>query len=239
MKSNLECEASFIYSFIKYLWIIATIVMLLFFIANLCNIIKDGFTLDFSNIALKNFIELNEHIFKIPVLSTGITTILLGWITVKIYLSTYFSTHENNLNSQEVNRYTTYLKHYDNFLMMLEIKLKRLAYLSPNSIDKLSLYNFIFQNVRNGDLGISKCYKDFLENTNIAINEINNNLPKKIGYSNHIQLLVKEAKNMGIDLPEYERKSFIKIEHDFYDLINHINKHNNLPALVESKHSIH
>lgn len=182
MTTGLEKEARLIYSIIEKLWFVTLIIVIYFLIGNFFDLLKQGYGIKINNLGLKKFLELNDHIFKIPVFSTAITTLLLGFITVKIYLNTYFTTHQNNLNSQEVSRYSTYLKHYENFIMMLEIKVSKLKYLSPNSIDKLALYTYIFPNVKNGNLSICSDYIDIIESFNTSINFLNNNLPKKLGY---------------------------------------------------------
>ncbi|EFF81063.1 hypothetical protein HMP0015_3415 [Acinetobacter haemolyticus ATCC 19194] len=120
---------------------------------------------------------------------------------------------------------------------MLEIKTSKLKYLSPNSIDKLSLYNFIYPNMKDGDLSVCIEYKKTINSINNSIIHINNNLPKKIGYTDHINLLINESKKMGIDLPQYERKYFLKIEHELYELINHINRNINEADIKEAKYS--
>lgn len=237
MINRLEKEAKLIYSIIEILWLVTLMIVIYFWIGNCLEILKNGYSIKISNLGLKNFLELNSHILQIPVFSTAVTTLLLGWITVKIYLSTYFTTHENNINNQEVNRYSTYLKHYENFVMMLEIKVSKLKYLSPNSIDKLALYTYIFPNVRNGDLGICNDYKNTINSFNESVDFLNRNLPKKIGYTDHIDLLIEQSRKMGIELPKYERKQFLKIEHELYDLINHINKNINVLNILEAKYS--
>ncbi|WP_314337014.1 retron Ec48 family effector membrane protein [Acinetobacter guillouiae] len=239
MSTILKKEADLIYSIIEKLWLVTAMVVVYFWTGNSLEILKQGYSIKISSLGLKNFLELNEYIFQIPVFSTAITTILLGWITVKIYLSTYFTTHENNINNQEVNRYSTYLKHYENFLMMLEIKTSKLKYLSPNSIDKLALYTFIFPNVKNGDLRICNDYTDVIDSFNNSIDFLNKNLPKKLGYIDHIDLLISQSKKMGIALPQYERKQFLKIEHELYDLINHINKNLDVSDIKQAKYSIY
>lgn len=239
MTTGLEKEARLIYSIIEKLWFVTLIIVIYFLIGNFFDLLKQGYGIKINNLGLKKFLELNDHIFKIPVFSTAITTLLLGFITVKIYLNTYFTTHQNNLNSQEVSRYSTYLKHYENFIMMLEIKVSKLKYLSPNSIDKLALYTYIFPNVKNGNLSICSDYIDIIESFNTSINFLNNNLPKKLGYTDHIDLLIENSKKMGIELPRYERKQFLKIEHELYDLINHINRNINVSHIVEAKYSIY
>lgn len=239
MSTGLEKKANLIYSIIEKIWLVTSMIFVYFWIGNCFDILKQGYSIQVSNLGLKNFLELNDHILKIPVFSTAITTLLLGWITVKIYLSTYFTTHENNINNQEVSRYSTYLKHYENFVMMLEIKVSKLKYLSPNSIDKLALYTYIFPNVKNGDLSICNDYKSVINSFNTSIDFLNKNLPKKLGYIDHIDLLIEQSKKMGIDLPKYERKQFLKIEHELYDLINHINRNINVLDILEAKYSIY
>lgn len=237
MNTSLEKEANLIYSIIEILWLITLMVVLYFWIGNSFEILKQGYSIKISNLGLKKFLELNDHLLKIPVFSTAVTTLLLGWITVKIYLRTYFTTHENNINNQEVNRYSTYLKHYENFIMMLEIKVCKLKYLSPNSIDKLALYTYIFPNVKDGDLTICDDYRKIINSFNNSIDFLNKNLPKKLGYIDHIELLIEQSKKMGIELTKYERKQFLKIEHELYDLINHINRNINVLDIVEAKYS--
>lgn len=237
MSSNLKKQADLIYIIIEILWFITLSAFIYFFIGNFFEILKEGYSIKISNLGLKKFIDLNEHIFQIPVFSTAITTILLGWITVKIYLSTYFTTHDNNINNQEVNKYATYLKHYENFLMMLDIKVCRLQYLSPNSIDKLALYTYIFPNVKNGDLNVCEDYKIVINSFNSSVDFLNKNLPKRLGYIDHIELLINQSKKMGIDLPRYERKHFLKIEHELYAVINHINRNIDLDEIIEAKYS--
>lgn len=239
MSKNLEKQAKLIYLIIEKLWLITVIIVAYFWMGNCLDILKQGYSIKISNSGLKKFIELNDHIFQIPVFSAAVTTLLLGWITVKIYLSTYFSTHENNMNSQEVNRYTTYLKHYENFVRMLEIKTTKLKYLSPNSIDKLALYSYIFPNVKNGDLSVCDDYKNLIKSFNKSIDFLNSNLPRKLGYIDHIDMLIEQSNKLGVVLPKYERKHFLKIEHELYDLINHINRNINILDLVEAKYSIY
>lgn len=239
MSTGLEKEAKLIYLIIEKLWLVTLMIVVYFWVGNCFDILKQGYKIQINNLGLKKFLELNEHIFQIPVLSTAITTLLLGWITVKIYLSTYFTTHENNLNNHEVSRYSTYLKHYENFIMMLEIKVSKLKYLSPNSIDKLALYTYIFPNVKNGDLSICNDYKITIKSFNDSVEFLNKNLPKKLGYTDHIDLLIEHSKKMGIDLPRYERKQFLKIEHELYDLLNHINRNIDVLDILEAKYSIY
>lgn len=237
MNTTLKIQADLIYSIIEYLWLITAMAVIFFSICNSLELFKQGYSIQISNSALKEFFNLNEHIFKLPIFSTAVTTLLLGWITVKIYLSTYFTTHENNINTQEVNRYSTYLKHYENFIMMIEIKIVKLRYLSPSSIDKLALYTYIFPNVKNGDLSICDDYKITIDSFNKSIDFLNNNLPRKLGYIDHIDLLINHAKKMGIELPRYERKQFLKIEHELYDLLNHINRNIDILDIKEAKYS--
>ncbi|BFM36829.1 retron Ec48 family effector membrane protein [Acinetobacter towneri] len=239
MSTGLEKEAKLIYLIIEQLWLVTLMIIIYFWVGNCFDILKQGYAIQINNSGLKKFLELNDQILQIPVFSTAITTLLLGWITVKIYLNTYFTTHENNLNNQEVSRYSTYLKHYENFIMMLEIKVSKLKYLSPNSIDKLALYTYIFPNVKNGDLSICNDYKNIIKSFNVSIDFLNNNLPKKLGYTDHIDLLIENSKKMGIELPRYERKQFLKIEHELYDLINHINRNINVSDRLEAKYSIY
>ena len=239
MSKGLEKQAKLIYSIIEKLWLATAIIVVYFWIGNSLDILKQGYSIQISNLGLKKFLELNDHIFQIPVFSAAVTTLLLGWITVKIYLSTYFTTHENNINSQEVNRYSTYLKHYENFIMMLEIKVTKFKFLSPNSIDKLALYTYIFPNVKHGDLSICDDYKNLIKSFNNSIDFLNSNLPKKLGYNDHVDMLIEQSKKMGIELPKYERKQFLKIEHELYDLINHINRNISVSDFLEAKYSIY
>ena len=74
---------------------------------------------------------------------------------------------------------------------------------------------------------------------NVSIDFLNHNLPKKLGYTDHIDLLIENSKKMGIELPRYERKQFLKIEHELYDLINHINRNINVSDRLEAKYSIY
>ncbi|KUM12157.1 hypothetical protein AV645_03175 [Acinetobacter calcoaceticus] len=201
--------------------------------------IKGKYSISITNGGVIEFIKLNEHIFSFLVFSTAVTTLLLGWITVKIYLSTYFTTHENNLNNQDVNRYSTYLKHYDNFLMMIDIKINKLKYLSGTNIDKLCLYNFIFPNIKDGVLVVSNDYVELINSLDQSIEFLNKNLPRKIGYSDHIEFLINQANKIGVELPYYERKYFLKIEHELYSLINHINYNIRVKELTEPKYSIY
>lgn len=239
MSKSLKKEADLIYLIIEYLWLITAMVVVYFCICNSIELLKQGYLIQISNEALKKFFELNGYIFQIPIFSSAVTTLLLGWISVKIYLSTYFTTHENNINSQEVNRYSTYLKHYENFLMMLEIKIIKLKYLSPSSIDKLALYTYIFPNIKNGDLSVCDDYKNIINSFNSSVEFLNKNLPKKIGYIDHINLLINQSEKMGIELPRYERKQFLKIEHELYDLLNHINKNVDILNIIQAKYSIY
>lgn len=239
MSSKLKKEADLIYTIINILWGITIIITFVFFVGNFFEKIEGKYSFSITNDGLIQFIKLNEHIFNFFVFSTAVTTLLLGWITVKIYLSTYFTTHENNLNNQEVNRYSTYLQHYDNFLMMIDIKINKLKYLSVTNIDKLCLYNFIFPNVKDGVLLVSDDYRELINLLDQSIEHLNKNLPRKIGYSDHIDFLIKQANKIGVELPYYERKYFLKIEHELYSLINHINHNIRVNELREPQYSIY
>lgn len=237
--SSLKEQSDFIYNVIEYLWLVSIFFIIYFFIGNSCYMMKNQYHIDITSSGLNQFILLNEHIFKIPIFSAAITTGLLGWITVKIYLHTYFTTHENNINNQDVNRYSTYLQHYNNFIMMIDNGIERSEYLSNNTIDKFALYNFIYPDAPDGNLTISENYKNIIKEIDVNIIFLNTNLPRKIGYSDHIQRLIIQSSLMGIQLPEYERKDFLRLEHDFYFFINHINKNIKLNSLSKPAYSVY
>ncbi|MGE8551534.1 MAG: retron Ec48 family effector membrane protein, partial [Acinetobacter calcoaceticus] len=151
-------------------------------------------------------------------------TVLLGWISVQIYLETYITTHANNLNTQQVNRYSTYLQHYRNFIETIDIYLEHSSYLKSNSIDRLFFYRVVYPNSFEGDLNVSDNYRNIIKLIDMDIKFLNNGLPRKLGYSDHIKKLIINAENVGISIQECERKDFIKLEYDFYLFINNINK---------------
>lgn len=209
---------------IKIVWFLAACSTLYFFSCNFFFILREGFQFEPSSNGLGIFFELNKYIFQIPIFAAAITTALLGWITVQIYLETYLTTHTNNLNTQKVNQYSTYLQHYKNFLETIDIYIEHSNYLKSNSIDRLFFYRIIYPNSFDGDLNISEKYKEiiFLIDSNIKF--LNEDLPRKIGYSEHIKRLIAHAENLGISIQECDRKDFIKLEYDFYLFINNINK---------------
>ncbi|KHN66881.1 hypothetical protein DH17_17005 [Acinetobacter oleivorans] len=123
--------------------------------------------------------------------------------------------------------------------MMIDIKINKLKYLSGTNIDKLCLYNFIFPNIKDGVLVVSNDYVELINSLDQSIEFLNKNLPRKIGYSDHIEFLINQANKIGVELPYYERKYFLKIEHELYSLINHINYNIRVKELTEPKYSIY
>jgi hypothetical protein len=221
---KLARDSSLINRIIKRIWFLAACATLYFFICNFFFILKSGYHFEPTSEGFKKFIELTQYIFQIPVLAIAITTVLLGWISVQIYLETYITTHANNLNTQQVNRYSTYLQHYRNFIETIDIYLEHSSYLKSNSIDRLFFYRVIYPNSFEGDLNVSNNYKNIIKLIDVDINFLNKGLPRKLGYADHIKKLIINAESLGITIQECERKDFIKLEHDFYLFINNINK---------------
>lgn len=217
-------ESILINKIIKVVWFVTVCATFYFFICNSFFIIKSGFYFQPTSQGLKEFINLNEHIINIPVLAVAITTALLGWISVQIYLETYLTTHVNNLNTQDVNRYSTYLQHHKNFFETIDIYLEYSSFLKSSSIDRLLFYRVIYPNSFEGDLNVSDSYKNIIKLIDGNIKLLNDDLPRKIGYSDHIKRLIANAESLGITIQECERKDFIKLEYDFYLFINNINK---------------
>ncbi|MGB5888140.1 MAG: retron Ec48 family effector membrane protein [Acinetobacter venetianus] len=209
---------------IKIVWFVAACSTLYFFSCNFFFILREGYQFQPSSNGLGIFYDLNNYIFQIPIFAAAITTALLGWITVQIYLETYLTTHTNNLNTQKVNQYSTYLQHYKNFLETIDIYLEQSNYLRSDSIDRLFFYRIIYPNSFDGDLNISEKYKEILYMIDSNIKFLNEDLPRKVGYSEHIKRLIDHAKKLGISIQECDRKDFIKLEYDFYLFINNINK---------------
>ncbi|ENR4570750.1 TPA: retron Ec48 family effector membrane protein [Acinetobacter baumannii] len=221
---KLARDSSLINRIIKYIWFLAAGATIYFFICNFFFILKKGYHFEPTSEGLKKFIELTQYIFQIPVLAIAITTILLGWISVQIYLETYITTHANNLNTQQVNRYSTYLQHYRNFIETIDIYLEHSNYLKSNSIDRLFFYRIVYPNSFEGDLNVSDNYRNIIKLIDVDIKFLNNELPRKLGYADHIKKLIINAGSIGITIQECERKDFIKLEYDFYLFINNINK---------------
>lgn len=221
---KLARDSSLINRIIKYIWFLAAGATIYFFICNFFFILKKGYHFEPTSEGLKKFIELTQYIFQIPVLAIAITTILLGWISVQIYLETYITTHANNLNTQQVNRYSTYLQHYRNFIETIDIYLEHSNYLKSNSIDRLFFYRIVYPNSFEGDLNVSDNYRNIIKLIDVDIKFLNNELPRKLGYADHIKKLIINAGGIGITIQECERKDFIKLEYDFYLFINNINK---------------
>lgn len=221
---KLARDSSLINKIIKIIWFVAACATLYFFICNFFFILKEGHYFQPTSEGLKNFIDLTKHIFQIPVLAIAITTVLLGWISVQIYLETYITTHANNLNTQQVGRYSTYLQHYRNFIETIDIYLEHSNYLKTNSIDRLLFYRTVYPNSFEGDFNVSDNYKNIIKLMDVDIKLLNSGLPRKIGYADHIKRLIVNAESIGIAIQECERKDFIKLEYDFYLFINNINK---------------
>lgn len=239
MSGKLKELSKIINQMIKYTWFISIVIAVWFFAGNSFEVLKEQYEFSFTSIGFKKFIELNEHIFKILLFSVTVTTALLAWITVQIYMETYLTTHENNRNIQDVNRYSTYLKHYDNFLKTLDNYLEQSRFFSNKTIDKLCFYKFLFPEAILGNLNISDKYIQLIDELDSSIKYLNSNLPRKLGYADHIQKVIIKSKELGIILPECERKEFLKLEHDLYILINYINSNLGVKLVTLPEYSVY
>lgn len=178
----------------------------------------------FTNICLGNFFHNYEEVIKIPTASVALLTLLFLWHASNIYVHTYKITHQNNKNSQEVNQQTTYLNHYKNFNELLEQYVNKTDYIHSNSIDKFEFYHFIYNDPLSGDFSISQSYIDFINNINLNISNLKNNAIRDKEYKDHINNMVNMFFSLGFEIPNCQRKEFMKIEKSCYDLLNLINK---------------
>lgn len=183
----------------------------------------NGFCLDKD--CINYFFSFFENILNLFKFLVAITTVLLAWLTVQIYLSTYLTTHKNNLNIQMVNQKSTYLSHFKFFNEILENYLNGSKYLTKRSFDKFIFYNYVFLNPQLGDFSISDRYKKSLFDINSNIILLNNNLPRKLGYVSHRDFLINSLSEMGITVPKCERKDFLMLEKELYLFFNNINKY--------------
>ena len=181
-----------------------------------------------NNSCIENFLSRISSLVKLFIFVWGVIAALFAWLTIEVYVHTYISTHENNLNAKKVSAHNTYLSHYNFFCDLVDCYIEKSRLVSKKSIDKLVLYNFIFKTAHLGDFDVSQDYKDVLESLNFAIEQMNVNLKRKQGYDLHAKGLVNECKKLGIGLTESERKDFSRIEMDIYNLLNNINNINNI-----------
>lgn len=184
-----------------------------------------------------NFISFFEIIPKIFAFFVAIMTVLLGWLTVQIYLSTYLTTYKSNNNTQNVNAYSTYFEHLKYFNNIVDHYLDQNEIIKGKNIDKFKFYDFLFVDPRLGDFEISNQYKDIVKKIDIEIERLNLNLPRKIGYVEHRDLTISLFETMGVKLPICERKDFFKLEQEIFKFISNVNKNNGLQPLKDAKYN--
>ena len=63
MSSTLKKQADLVYLIIEILWFITLCIVIYFFIGNIFEVMKQGYSIKITNLGLKKFLELNEHIF--------------------------------------------------------------------------------------------------------------------------------------------------------------------------------
>lgn len=213
-------------------------IFILLFFLNLYDVsfVKKRY-LCYSSECFSEFFLLYDHVFKVLTVGVACTTVLLGWLTVQIYLKTYLTTHTNNLNTQIVNQYSTYLKHYDFFNALVDRYIIENKYILSKDIDKFVMYNFIFSSPSEGNFNISEDYKLLIKKMNKNIEILNNNLPRKLGYIDHRDTLILNLEKVGVKIPKCDRRDFLKLEIEAYFFINNINKNINMQQLITANYN--
>ncbi|HFG6955069.1 retron Ec48 family effector membrane protein [Acinetobacter baumannii] len=209
---------------INLIFWLSTVSFIILFIVNAHDLYKKEIGICFTNICLGNFFQNYGEIIKIPTAGVALLTLLFLWHASNIYVHTYKITHQNNKNSQEVNQKTTYLNHYKNFTELLEQYINKIDYINTNSIDKYEFYHFIHNDPLSGDFTISQNYIDFINDINLNIVNLKNNAIRDKEYKDHINNMINKFLIIGFEIPNCQRKEFMKIEVSCYDLLNLINK---------------
>ena len=222
--------------FVKTIIASSSLFFLLFFIFTAYQLYKDGINFCLVDDCLGNFIEYYKNTLKIPPAALAILTLLFLWHASNIYVHTYNTTHKNNLNTQMVNKQTTYLNHYKNFSEILDHYLSKVDFISLRSIDKFEFYHFIYKDSVNGDFEISQRYIDFITQINENISNLESNPIRDKEYKFHIDEIIKKFSLAGFTLPNCPRKEFMKIEVNCYRLLNLINKSKNVDEIKNPSH---
>lgn len=230
--SDIINKIIFFIAFIVFVFLILLVCRILFEISrdvdsNFCISVK----------CFENFFKYFELVPKIFGFLVAVVGVLLGWLTVQIYLSTYLTTNNNNKNSQLVDRYSTYFEHLKYFNNIVDNYLEQNQIINSRSIDKFIFYEFFFVSPREGDFNISVEYLNCIADINEEIKKLNSALPRKIGYLEHRDLFMELFLRMGIILPKCERSDFFKIEKELFKFISNINKNNGLNPLLEAKYN--
>lgn len=186
---------------------------------------------------LNNFISYFEIITKLFAIFVAIVTVMLGWLTVQIYLSTYLTTHNNNKNSQLINTYSTYFEHLKYFNNIVDNYLDQNEIIKSKNIDKFKFYEFIFISPRNGNFEISDQYKSVIAKINQEIDKLNSSLPRKLAYVGHRDIVIDLVYSMGIKLPVCDRKDFLKLENEVFKFISNMNKNNGISPLKNCEYN--
>lgn len=238
MKIDVEKASSRINKFI-YIFVFITIFICIIVIGLGC---YEFYNSDKGDFCLKQecinyFFGFFDNIGKIFGFFVAITTILLGWLTVQIYLNTYLTTHKNNINVEMVNQKNTYLNHLKFFNQIIDNYLEESIYLTKKSLDKFILYDFVFENPQEGNFKISVKYLTLISNMNENIENLNQKLPRRLGYVGHRDFLINSLSEVGIIIPKCERRDFMKLEREIYKFLNNINKNIGCSLLNEAKYN--
>lgn len=214
----------------------STFLFMSFFIVTTIELYGKGINFCFSDNCLGNFLEYYKNTLKILPSAIALLTVVFLWHASRIYIHTYNTTHNNNLNTQMVNKQTTYLNHYNNFSEILSHYLSKVDLISIHSIDKFEFYHFIYNDSLNGDFSISVKYKEFICEINNTIDNLEINAIRDKEYILHINEIVDKFSVVGFVLPNCQRKEFMKIEANCYKLLNLINKSIKADQIKEPTH---
>ncbi|HBJ01841.1 retron Ec48 family effector membrane protein [Acinetobacter schindleri] len=136
-----------------------------------------------------------------------------------------------------VNQKNTYLNHLKFFNEIIDNYLDESIYLTKKSVDKFIFYDFVFERPQEGKFEISTKYSNLICNMNENIENLNQKLPRRLGYVEHRDFLINNLLEIGIFIPKCERRDFMKLEKEVYKFLNNINKNISCSLLKEAKYN--
>lgn len=132
------------------------------------------------------------------------------------------------LNSSHTSALSNHISHFSIFHSYLNGEVGKLSMVSPESIDVLSFYNFIFHKSRSGKTDVSSDYINFVKDLNSEV--ITSNGKAKgvqdgaFRYKDHQARLIQLLVRAGITMTYLPRNDFYAAEGQVFSLIEKVNQ---------------
>ena len=181
----------------------------------------------FENSCLERFYKTFKYTLQIPVITGSAVALLITFGGVLIALQSYLAT-------KRASALSNHLSHISIFTNYLYTEIDKRDLLSRGSFDVLQWYNLIYKNSRNGDLSISREYKEAIRAINSVILHSNSLVskvkPGEFRYKPHQESMINALSALGIKLTFTPRLAFYDIEGQIFDIIDIVNKSFCLPS---------